>query len=256
MRTIAVVPARYRSERLPGKPLLDIGGQPMVERVYRRVTQSRLVERVLVATEEPRVRDRVRAFGGECILTSPDHPSGTDRVAEAVADLDFELVVNVQGDEPFLDPRAIDQAVAACKDSGGRAIASLRKAIKSARELWDPNVVKVVTDRRGMALYFSRWPIPFVASPNMSFEEMGRLFVETRPPVRGTCYKHVGLYVYPRELLLELTRKEPSPLEQLEKLEQLRALEHGMPIRVEVTDYENISVDTPADLERARRMVL
>ncbi len=212
------------------------------------------MDRVLVATDDDRVRKRVVDFGGECVMTSPDHPSGTDRVAEAVAGLDFDLVVNLQGDEPFLDSRAIDQAVAAAERSGGKAIATLRKLITSAQELWDPNVVKVVTDERGHALYFSRWPIPFVASPNMSIERLVRLFAEAHPPL-GAHYKHIGLYVYPKEILLELTAGEPSPLERTEKLEQLRALERGVPIRVEVTDHESLSVDTPADLERARSIV-
>jgi 3-deoxy-manno-octulosonate cytidylyltransferase (CMP-KDO synthetase) len=252
MRSLAVIPARYHSNRLPGKPLAKIGGLTMVEHVYRRAREASLVNRVLVATEDERVRKTVVEFGGECVMTSPDHPSGTDRVAEAVAGLDFDLVVNLQGDEPFLDPQAIDQAVAAGRKSGGSAIATLRKLITSAEELWDPNVVKVVTDARGHALYFSRWPIPFVAKPNMSIERLGRLFAEARPPVGGAHYKHIGLYVYPKEILLELTGAGPSPLEKTEKLEQLRALERGVPIRVEVTDHESLSVDTPADLEKAR----
>jgi 3-deoxy-manno-octulosonate cytidylyltransferase (CMP-KDO synthetase) len=215
------------------------------------------VDRVLVATDDSRIMDRVSAFGGECVMTSPEHPSGTDRVAEVAAGLDFDLVVNVQGDEPLLEPGAIDQAVGACKDSesGAIAIASLRKVITSPKELWDPNVVKVVTDRRGYALYFSRFPIPFVASKDMSLGEFRRRLEELPSPVDDACYKHVGLYVYPKDILLELSRLESSPLERLEKLEQLRALEHGIPMRMVVTDYETVGVDTPADLDEVRRLL-
>lgn len=227
----------------------------MVELVYRQTQQARLVDRVLVATDDTRVKERVLAFGGDCVLTSPSHPSGTDRVAEVAAEMEFELVVNVQGDEPLVDPRAIDQAVAGCKASGGRYITSLRKVILSSEELWDPNVVKVVTDRRGLALYFSRWPIPFMASAMMGVRQIGHFGDKKILPPDGACYKHIGLYVYPKSLLLRLAAEEPSPLEQLERLEQLRALELGMRIQMEVTDYVNVAVDTPEDLERVRRMV-
>jgi 3-deoxy-manno-octulosonate cytidylyltransferase (CMP-KDO synthetase) len=256
MRTLAVIPARYRSTRLPGKALADIGGRPMIEHVYRRVKGARLVDRVLVATDDLRIRDTVDAFGGDSVLTSPDHRSGTDRVAEAAADLDFELVVNVQGDEPLLEPKAIDQAVEACQGAEGRAMSSLRRAVTDASELWNPNVVKVVTDQRGYALYFSRWPIPFVASPDMNLETIRRWLEEGRLPPGRAAFKHIGLYVYPKDVLLELARIVPSPLERLEKLEQLRALERGIPIRMPITDYDNVAVDTPSDLERVRRMVM
>jgi 3-deoxy-manno-octulosonate cytidylyltransferase (CMP-KDO synthetase) len=255
MRTLAVIPARYRSTRLPGKPLADIGGRPMIEHVFKRVTEASLIDRALVATDDVRIRDRVQAFGGDCVLTSPDHPSGTDRVAEAAAKLDYELIVNVQGDEPLLEPRAIDQAVEACKQTGGKAMSSLRRAITEGTELWNPNVVKVVTDERGYALYFSRWPIPFVASSDMNVETIRRRLEDASPPADGSIFKHIGLYVYPKPILIELARAIPSPLERLEKLEQLRALERGISIRMPITDYDNVAVDTPSDLERVRRMV-
>jgi 3-deoxy-manno-octulosonate cytidylyltransferase (CMP-KDO synthetase) len=227
----------------------------MIEHVYRRVTEADLVDRVLVATDDDRIRDRVTSFGGDSVMTSPDHPSGTDRVAEVAKELDFEIVVNVQGDEPLLDTRAIDQAVSACRQSKGGAMASLRRIITSARELWDPNVVKVVTDERGFALYFSRWPIPFVASSAASVEDIRKLLEHGAPPAAGDCYKHIGLYVYYRDVLLDLAGRDPSPLERLERLEQLRALERGIPIRVVATDYDNVAVDTPADLQRVRRIL-
>ena len=256
MRTIAVIPARFHSQRLPGKPLADLGGRPLVEHVYRRSSEARLVDRVLVATDDSRIQDAVAAFGGECVLTSPDHPSGTDRIAEAVANLEVDLVVNVQGDEPFVEARDIDLAVGACQsDKTGPVIATLATEIATAEELWDPNAVKVVVDRRGFALYFSRSPIPFVATAKMSRDELRRRFEQGVDPMLGSCFKHVGLYVYPKPILEELTRAEPSPLERLEKLEQLRALEHRIPIRVETTENAGIGIDTPDDLERARQML-
>jgi len=253
MRNIAVIPARFGSQRLPGKPLARIGERTLIEHVYRRAAEARRVDRVLVATDDSRIHDAVTAFGGECVMTSPDHRSGTDRVAEAVAGLDADVVVNVQGDEPFMEARTIDQAIGACEAHRG-AIATLASPISTAEELWDPNVVKVVLDRRGFALYFSRWPIPFVAGPVMSAAEIRRLCERAAAPVAGSYLKHLGLYVYPKSLLLELTRVEPTPLECQERLEQLRALECGLPIYVELTEAAGISVDTPADLERARQL--
>lgn len=255
MRTIAVIPARFHSQRLPGKPLADLGGRPLVEHVYRRSAEARLVDRVLVATDDSRIQDAVTAFGGECVLTSPEHPTGTDRVAEAVADIEVDLVINVQGDEPFVEPQDIDQAVGACQShETGPVIATLASPITTAAEFWDPNAVKVVVDRRGFALYFSRSPIPFVATAQMSRDELRRRFDQGDDPVLGSCFKHVGLYVYPKRVLQTLTQTEPSPLERLEKLEQLRALENGIPIRVEITESAGIGIDTPADLERARKL--
>lgn len=252
MGTIAVIPARYHSSRLPGKVLADIAGQPMVEHVYRRALEAKLVDRVLVATDDDRIRRVVEGFGGEAVLTSPAHPSGTDRVAEAVAPLDFDEVVNVQGDEPFLDPSAIDQAIEACRRHG--SIATLKKAIDAAEDLWNPNVVKVVTDLEGFALYFSRWPIPYVATTGMSRESLRAELDSAALPER-TLYRHIGLYAYPKRVLTALVRKEPTPLEKLEWLEQLRALENGFPIKVEETTSESLSVDTPADLARAREKI-
>jgi len=245
MRIIAVIPARFRSERLPGKVLAGIAGRPMVEHVVRRAAAARRVEEVLVATDDRRVLDAVAAFGGNAILTSPDHPSGTDRVAEAVAGLDVELVVNVQGDEPFVDPRAIDEAVEACLSEGARFLTTLKRRLESADELQNPNVVKVVTDRRGFALYFSRSPIPFVVRtdhhlPQGEFGGFGH-------------FGHVGLYVYPKKVLMDLVAQKPTPLERAEKLEQLRALEYGFPILVRETSYPSLAVDTARDLERARQ---
>ena len=255
MRTLAVIPARHRSTRLPGKPLAEIAGRTMVEHVYRRTEQAELIDQVMVATDDTRIRDAVAAFGGRSVMTSQDHPSGTDRVAEVAADADADIIVNVQGDEPLIDPNAIDLAVAACQSGGGSVIASLRRAVSSAKELWDPNAVKVVCDRKGQALYFSRWPIPFHAASNMNITTLREQIGDELLPSKGMFYVHIGLYVYPKNLLLELSRAEPSPLECLERLEQLRALENGIPIRMVLTSYEAMSVDTPEDLEQVRTIL-
>jgi 3-deoxy-manno-octulosonate cytidylyltransferase (CMP-KDO synthetase) len=248
MRTIAVIPARYRSNRLPGKPLKDIHGKTMIERVYQRVLKARLVDEVLVATDDERIRDAVAGFGGRAVLTSVSHPTGSDRIAEVVADLDdVDLVVNVQGDEPLVAPDAVDDAVRLARETPG-AIVTLRREIVDRESLFDPNVVKVVTDLRDFALYFSRSPIP--APPEGPVESDG-----PDPLPRGLYFKHVGLYVYPRGQLLALARTPPVPLELAEKLEQLRALAHGVPIRLRDTEHEFVAVDTEADLERVRALV-
>jgi len=239
MRTIAVIPARFQSKRLPGKPLADIHGKTLIQRVYERATRCALVDRVIVATDDERIGSAVEAFGGEVVFTSVDHVSGSDRVAEAVATLDVELVVNVQGDEPLIDPGAIDDAVALAKRTPD-AIVSLKCALEDPEQLHDDNVVKVVTDRRGFALYFSRAAIPAVR----------------RDDVDGVRrFKHLGLYVYPKPVLTSLTQMEPTRLEQAERLEQLRALENGIPIRLCETDSDSIGVDTQEDLERVRSLV-
>lgn len=244
MRTIAVIPARYRSKRLPGKPLENIHGKPMVCRVYERVCRARLVEDVLVATDDERIVDAVVAFGGRAVMTSASHPSGTDRIAEAVLDRDFDLVVNVQGDEPLVAPEAVDDAIRLAAESPG-AIVTLRQSITDRRTLFDENVVKVVSDLRDYALYFSRSPVPWPDGLHGEGEEI---------PER-VFFKHIGLYVYPKDRLLSLARLSPEALEMREKLEQLRALAHGIPIRLKDTEHEFVAVDTKADLERVREMV-
>ena len=238
-RHVAIIPARYHSSRLPGKALADIGGRPMIEHVYRRAAAASLVDAVLVATDDDRIRAVVEGFGGTAWMTRPDHRTGTDRLAEVAASLPCELVVNVQGDEPLLAPEAIDEAVGPLLDDASLQMATLCRTLE-AHEFEDPNVVKVVRDREGFALYFSRAPIPHQ-----------RVAGATAP--RGS--KHVGLYVYRREFLIRLAALPPTPLETSESLEQLRALEHGYRIRVVESAHESVGVDTPADLERVRRLV-
>lgn len=211
----------------------------MIEHVYRRASDARAISRVLVATDDLRVFETVRAFGGEAVMTSPDHRTGSERVAEVARGLDAPLIVNVQGDEPLLSPSMVDAAVAACAADASIVMSTVRRRITDEDELHNPAVVKVVCDLAGRALYFTRAAIPHVRDAGTA----------------ATWYKHIGLYVYRRPFLLHVTGLEPTPLERAESLEQLRVLEHGFAIvTVETTD-DALGVDTPADLERIRRVV-
>ncbi|MFQ5692306.1 MAG: 3-deoxy-manno-octulosonate cytidylyltransferase [Nitrospinota bacterium] len=249
MSVIAVIPARYASTRFPGKPLAPIGGRPMIQHVYERARQARYVEEVLVATDDERVRAAVEGFGGEAVLTSPDHASGTDRIAEAVADSDHEWVVNVQGDEPLLAPQDIDAAILPLLGETEADICTLAKRIRSEGEFFDPNVVKVVLDGRGFALYFSRSPVPYNRA---AWERLsgGEILKAGRVELPDPCFKHLGLYVYRRETLVALAATPPTPLESAEGLEQLRALESGYKIQVVETERDSIGVDVPEDIHR------
>jgi 3-deoxy-manno-octulosonate cytidylyltransferase (CMP-KDO synthetase) len=249
--TLAIIPARFGSTRLPGKPLADIHGRPMIQHVYARTRQARRVERVLVATDDERIAAAVRAFGGEAVLTSAGHATGTDRLAEAARATQAAVVVNVQGDEPLLDPAAIDAAVDGLAADPGLSLSTLSVPIRDAREMLSPSVVKVVVDARGDALYFSRSPIPGIGPAGFGSAESAAEAVR-----RGLARRHLGLYAYRREALLRYASLPPAPLEQAEALEQLRALHHGMRIRVVDFDGEwGPAVDTPEDLERVRALL-
>jgi len=240
-RITAIIPARFESTRLPGKPLAAIGGKPMIERVVARAAAVPCVGRVLVATDDERIAAAVRGFGGEVVMTKRDHVSGTDRIAEVAAGLDDEVIVNVQGDLPFLEPDMLERAVALVTADPQLQMATVREPIRKREEMDNPNVVKVVTDRDGFALYFSRSPLPYWRD-GVDAEIVG--------------YRHLGLYVYRRDFLLKFASMPPTPLERAEKLEQLRALENGYRIRVADCDGGlGIEVDTPADLERANAHV-
>jgi len=239
LTVVAVIPARFASTRFPGKPLADIDGPTMIEHVYRRAAASSAVSQVMVATDDARIARAVTAFGGHVRLTSPDHLSGTDRLAEVAASLDCDVMVNVQGDEPLLDPRAITEAVAPFTDPS-ISMTTLYRRIEDPADLTNPNVVKVVVDRAGFALYFSRSPIPYIRDPRGGW-----------PPL----YRHIGLYAYRRTTLLVLASLDPTPLERAESLEQLRALEHGIRIKTVQTAYDSLGVDTPEDLEQVRRLL-
>jgi 3-deoxy-manno-octulosonate cytidylyltransferase (CMP-KDO synthetase) len=213
----------------------------MVEHVYRRAAQAPSVNAVLVATDDARVADVVDSFGGTAVMTSPDHATGSDRLAEVAAELESEFVVNVQGDEPLIEPGAIDAAVTTLLDSSGDVMSTLRRRIEDPADYDTPSVVKIVVDSHGYALYFTRAHVPFVRSG-----------LKTGAPAG---WRHLGLYVYRREFLLTLARLPPTPLEQAEGLEQLRALEHGYRIKTAETTMDTIGVDTPEDLERVRRLL-
>ncbi|MPZ19229.1 MAG: 3-deoxy-manno-octulosonate cytidylyltransferase [Luteitalea sp.] len=239
--TVAVVvPARYHSTRLPGKPLADIHGKPMIVHVYERACTATSVDRVIVATDDARVVSALTAVGGEATLTSAAHQTGTDRVAEVARSLRCDLIVNVQGDEPLVTGAMIDAAVAACATDPNLPMSTLRCRFADSEDPSNPHVVKVVVDRRGHALYFSRAPIPFRRRTDDDFVGW---------------FKHIGLYVYQREVLLRLASLPPTPLEQAESLEQLRALEHGYAIGTVETPWDSTGVDTVEDLERARQQL-
>jgi 3-deoxy-manno-octulosonate cytidylyltransferase (CMP-KDO synthetase) len=235
---VAVIPARYHSTRLPGKALADIAGRPMIEHVYRRAREASSIARVIVATDDLRIQSAVERFGGECVMTSAAHQSGTDRLAEVAASLDADIIVNVQGDEPLVAPAMIDAAVAPMASDPELMMSTLRKRITDPAEPQNPHVTKVVVDRHGFALYFSRAPIPFTRAGQPE----------------APAWRHIGMYVYRRRCLLQLSRLPQSALERAEALEQLRALEHGIRIQAIETTCDTIGVDTPEDLERVRRI--
>ena len=258
-RTVAIVPARLASTRLPGKALIDIAGKPMVCWVAERARLARNVDRVIVATDSQQIADAVEARGFEAILTSAHHTSGTDRVAEVVAQIpDAEIVVNVQGDEPLISPETIARAVDVMKSEiskqAGAGIVTTWEPINSLDDLLNPDLVKVVLDQNENAIYFSRSPMPYPrdaakrhGSPEAALMNEPELFKHFR--------KHTGLYVYRRDVLLQFTKWPPSRLEQIEALEQLRALEHGVKIKVVEACATSTGVDTLEDLEKVRELV-
>ncbi|MBW6511805.1 MAG: 3-deoxy-manno-octulosonate cytidylyltransferase [Desulfuromonadaceae bacterium] len=246
MSVAAIIPARFASTRFPGKPLADICGKPMIQHVYERVSRSTSVTRVIVATDDERISSAVTGFGGEVMMTRADHPTGTDRLAEVAAQLDAAIIVNVQGDEPLIEPRMIDLATAPLLADDTIPMGTLKTAILDEEEFTNPNVVKVVTDRDGFALYFSRAAIPF--QRDAAVDTASKIAL-----TRG--FKHIGLYVYRRDFLLKFPTLLATPLEQLEKLEQLRALENGFRIRVVETRDASWGVDVPEDLARVRKIL-
>ena len=244
MKVVGIIPARYASTRFPGKPLALIKGKPMIQRVYEQALKAKL-DAVVVATDDARIADAVMDFGGQYVMTSPNHRSGTDRCREALDLLEnqYDAVINIQGDEPFIDPRQIGMM----RDLISRddtVLTSLAKRIEDEDELFSPNTVKVVMDKEGNALYFSRNPIPFMR--NVDREDwLGK----------GVFYKHIGIYAYKAEILRQIAEMQPSTLEMAESLEQLRWLENGLHIRMGITQEENVSIDEPSDIDKAERFV-
>ena len=237
-KILGVIPARFASTRFPGKVLAHIAGKTMLQHVYQRASLSTYLTSMLIATDDERVYCAARSFGARVRMTRSDHLSGTDRVAEVASAEDAEIIVNIQGDEPLIDPAAIDAAILPMVHEPELVMGTLKKRIEDPREITDPNVVKVVTDRAGDAIYFSRCAIPF----------------EREKSDNTPYFKHIGLYVYQRDFLLAYSALPVGPLETAERLEQLRALENGFRIRVVETEYESLGVDTPEDLERVSRL--
>lgn len=238
MKIYGLIPARYSSTRFPGKPLASIAGKPMIQHVVEGSRESGILAEVIVATDDKRIKKKVESFGGKAVMTSPNHTSGTDRIAEAAAGLDCDLVVNIQGDEPLIKGEMIKQAVQPFHQKEELPMSTLKRRITRKSEIEDPNTVKVVCNCEGDALYFSRSPIP------------GNLNQEAE------YYKHIGLYVYRRDFLLNFARLAPTPLENFESLEQLRALENGYQIRVVETEYKTVGVDKPEDIDRVEKELL
>jgi 3-deoxy-manno-octulosonate cytidylyltransferase (CMP-KDO synthetase) len=234
-RILGVIPARFASSRFAGKALVPLAGKPILQHVYERASQARYLSKLVIATDDDRIAKVARSFGAQVQMTRPDHLSGTDRVAEVASSDPAQLIVNIQGDEPLIDPGTIDAAALALLNDPELPMATLSKRIEIPGEVNNPNVVKVVTNLAGDAIYFSRWPIPY-----------------TRDAGHGGIvrYKHIGLYVYRRGFLLAYSGLPVGPLEQIERLEQLRAIENGYRIRVVETESESLGVDTPEDLER------
>lgn len=237
---VGIIPARFASTRFPGKPLADIGGKSMIERVYTQAKKSKLLSEVIVATDHEAIEKKVKSFGGQVCLTDPSHPSGTDRCAEVLAkmSLSCDALINIQGDEPFIDPGQID-LLCSCFDDPRTDLATLIKEITSDEILFNPGSPKVVVDHEQFAIYFSRHPIPFV-----------RGFKEALWRGRHTFYQHIGIYGYRPHILRRITQLQPSSLEKAESLEQLRWLENGFKIKTAKTTFETVSIDTPEDLRR------
>lgn len=248
MPALVIIPARYGSTRFPGKPLAPLMGKPIIEHVYKNSKGSKLAKDVVVATDSKEIYEAVEGFGGRAVMTSSGHESGTDRVAEASQLKGFEIydiIVNVQGDEPLIKPQMIDDVIEILEDKRA-SISTLAKKIDSPEEVLNPNVVKVVFDIEGFAIYFSRSPIPY-------HREMWRALSPADIKGRYEVYKHIGIYGYRRDSLIRLSGLKPSRLEQIEMLEQLRALENGMKIKLRLTEFETIGIDTPEDIEKVVR---
>ena len=244
MKIVAVIPARWESSRLKGKILADINGKPMIQHVWERVKKAHNVDEVVIAVDKDKVQKVVEAFGAKTVFTSPEQPSGTDRIAEVASTIDADVYINVQGDEPMIHPMMVDELAQVFQYEKNVQMATLVKRIQREQDVYDPNVVKCVMDRKGYALYFSRSPIPYIRADNAE-----------KIDVSGKYFKHVGLYSYTKDFLFTYTNLPKSILESDEKLEQLRVLEHGYKIKTIETRYETIGVDTQEDLDRVREIL-
>ncbi len=237
MKVIGVIPARYGSSRFPGKPLAPIHGKPMIQRVYEQVSQSKALDKVVVATDHEEIMETVIGFGGNAVMTSTEHETGSDRIAEVTKKVDGDFYINIQGDEPLIRHELIDALVEAAKEDPN-AVVTAKTAITNPEDIVDPNVVKVVTNNIGFARYFSRSPIPY-----------------NRAKKETTYYKHLGIYGYPKTVINEFVQLPSSQLEGIEVLEQLRLLDNGYSIRVVETTYDAVGVDTPEDIEKVEKIL-
>ena len=239
MKSIGVIPARWASVRFPGKVLADINGKPLIEHVWQKVKECSNLDDIIIACDDEKVRAAVEAFGAKAVMTPVDLASGTDRIAFCVKDIDTDIVVNIQGDEPMISKDIIDSLIEVLENDDKALMATVVKKISDQNQIDDPNIVKAVIDKDNNALYFSRSPIPYVR--------------DKKDHDTSVFYKHLGIYAYKKEFLLKYISMEQSPLEKLEKLEQLRAIENGYKIKVVQTDIDTIGVDTPEDLEKVRK---
>jgi 3-deoxy-manno-octulosonate cytidylyltransferase (CMP-KDO synthetase) len=242
---IGIIPARFDSSRLPGKPLADIGGKPMIQWVIERAHRAQLLSSVIVATDDQNIFKQVQSFGTDAVMTPKSIASGTDRVAHVARELDGDILVNIQVDEPFIEPQEIDLVARILMEDSQAVMGTLIKQIRNIEELTSPNTAKVVVDNQNNALYFSRSPIPF-SRDNIDYEN----WLQNQP-----YYKHIGIYSYRKAFLLQYSQWESTPLENVEKLEQLRVLENGYRIKVAETEFDTVCVDTPEDLIKVRQMV-
>jgi len=244
-KAVAIIPARFNATRFPGKPLALLGGKPIIQHVYEHAIRARLIDYVVIATDDNRIYEAVSKFGGNAVMTSADHASGTDRIAEASAGIESEYVINIQGDEPFIRPEMIDDVVELLYNDHSAAISTLAKKITDRDEILSPHVVKVVKDEMGYALYFSRAPIPYYRD---DWKDLGSIsFVENHTVV----FKHIGIYGFRKDDLIKFTSMKTSRLEDIEKLEQLRALAAGMKIKIKETEFDTYGIDTIDDLRKA-----
>ena len=242
-RALVIIPARWASSRFPGKPLANIAGIPMIQRVIAQANKANCASEVIVATDDLRISDFVKENGGTAIMTSAEHESGTDRVAEVARDRDCDIVVNVQGDEPLIPPQNIDQVIRSLVDDSSISVTSLRVLICNKSDLLNKNITKVVVDKFDSALYFSKAPIPW--DRDLWSGSMDGISKISSP----RWFKHIGLYAYRKKFLMEYSSMPKSPLEKIEKLEQLRILENGIPIKVVETKLDSIGVDSQADIK-------
>jgi len=239
MRTIGVIPARYASTRFPAKVLADIAGKPLIQHVWEKAIQCQELDDIIIACDHELVFKRAHGFKAQVMMTDPHHPSGSDRIAQAVKDLKVDIIINIQGDEPFIEPQTIDALAVLLKNDPSTMMGTVIKEITDESDFLNPNVVKCVIDNKGYALYFSRSPIPYHRNKKATFGNLN--------------YKHLGLYAYRKEFLMQYKDWPKGILESIEELEQLRVLERGIKIKTTKTNYESIAIDTPEDLEKAIR---